>query len=182
MSISSSTPVMTSPRSYSVSGTSGHNSTGSMNSPRSNSNIQSNSGDGYLNATATSGGMVVPPRHMIPLVGWVGNISRVASEEKLKNYPQGTFLLRWSTTTKSYVLSFVTKSVDVQHIAYIIPGNGGQISIVKEDKTVLEFPDLLAYLKELRSKNIISDPINLNSSQPANLDYINASKLVDFKQ
>jgi len=74
----------------------------------------------------------IPPGNL-QSIGWVGELERKDCESKLKGTSVGTFMLRWSKTTGSYVLTYQTKVGIPQHIAYIRPDGSGRISVDKED-------------------------------------------------
>lgn len=59
---------------------------------------------------------------MFSIVIW----DRAEADAKLKNQPQGTFLVRWSDRTHSYVLSYNNDPIrnNIVHLAYIMPMNG----------------------------------------------------------
>jgi len=120
----------------------------------------------------TSGGGAIPiPDGNLNLVGWVGEMERKECEAKLKGTPSGTFMLRWSHTTSSYVLTYQNKTGQPpQHIAYIIPDpKTGSISVDKEDGKKAHYDSIFDYINAMKESNIITQPFVEPSKQSEDL-------------
>lgn len=99
------------------------------------------------------------PAERLADVGWCGTIGRVEAEEKLSGSRHGTFLVRWSHNTQSYVLSYSTTGGKFQHIAYIRPsGKDESIRVDKQDGTVSHYANILEYIDAMKGSNIIKTP------------------------
>jgi len=99
------------------------------------------------------------PNGPLDQIGWVGEWDRKECEAKLKGAVAGTFMLRWSKTTSSYVLTYQTKAGTAQHIAYIIPdAKTGRISVDKEDGKKAHYDNIFEYVKAMKESNIIIKP------------------------
>jgi len=99
------------------------------------------------------------PNGNLNLIGWVGDMDRKDCEVKLKGSPPGTFVLRWSKTTSSYVLTYQNKVGPPQHIAYIIPDpKTGAISVDKEDGKKALYDSIFDYINAMKESSIISQP------------------------
>lgn len=108
-------------------------------------------------STPKNSAIPIPPGNL-GLIGWAGDIGRGEAEVKLRTTPDGTFLLRWSKTTASYVLSYRNKGA-VQHIAYIMPGKDGKISVDKEDGKKATYDSIFDYVKAMKASEIITIPL-----------------------
>jgi len=92
-------------------------------------------------------------------IGWLGDIERRDCETKLKGTSAGTFALRWSNHTASYVLSFQSKD-GPQHIAFITPDfKTGQITVDKEDGKKACYDSIFDYIKAMKDNRIITEPL-----------------------
>jgi len=98
-------------------------------------------------------------------IGWGGTVNRVQAEQKLRNYPPQTFMIRWSENTKSYVLSYSTEKNKYQHIAYIRPEKDGSITVDKQDGTVSKYDNLISYIRAMKENGIITNPIPLDQEE-----------------
>jgi serine/threonine protein kinase len=96
-------------------------------------------------------------------VGWGGDIGRGEAEQKLASSPPGTFVIRWSGNTNSYVLSYSKGRGAFQHIAYIqpVPPEFVKIQVDKEDGRKQEYEDIFHYCKAMRESGIITSPCNM---------------------
>jgi len=102
-----------------------------------------------------------PPAEWQHLIGWCGNISRQQAEQKLKGCLKGTFLLRWSDHAKSYVLSYSKPGPIFVHVARIVPGSNGSVTVETEENVNVPYKNLLEFITHTMNKGIISMPINV---------------------
>jgi len=101
------------------------------------------------------------PKGNLAWIGWGGEASRESSEEKLMDKPAGTFIVRYSQKTKSYVLSYVTKSNppnNFQHIGYIRPQADGRVTVAREDNSQQHYNSIFEYVEAMRKTGIIKEP------------------------
>jgi len=104
----------------------------------------------------------IPAQEIIHKIGWVGFLSRVDSENLLRNKAVGTFLIRWSTSSNSYVLSFVGSSRQVENCAYInLLDSKGRISVTHENDEKTEYENLAHYIDYQTKSGLISKPIEV---------------------
>lgn len=101
----------------------------------------------------------------IASIGYSGTISRNQAEEKLKGCEIGTFLVRWSHNTSSYVLSYITGPNQYQHIAYIKPDKDNGITVDKQDGTSSKYENLKAYIEAMKSSGIIKKAWTLQGTE-----------------
>jgi hypothetical protein len=103
---------------------------------------------------------IVPPAEWRAQLGWQGRISREDAEAKLHVGGAGTYLLRYSDNAKSYVLSFVTKSLGYVHMSSIIGDNGSaKIKVVNNFGKEEQFSNLLTFIESTKRDKIISKPV-----------------------
>jgi len=102
-------------------------------------------------------------------IGWVGELDRKECEIKLKGAPIGTFMLRWSKNTDSYVLTYQTPNGTAQHIAFIKPDKNGHISVDKEDGKKAHYDNIFEYISAMRESTIISRPFESPKPQTEDL-------------
>jgi hypothetical protein len=127
-------------------------------SPSNNSNHSSStSGD------ESEPYQLIPPDHY-KKIGWYGTINRPEAVKILDTCPIGTFLVRYSSHAKGYVLSYRGQK-QVEHIADIKQGADGEISVVKIDGGLRKFPNLLEYVKAMQEQKLITQPIPVSISQ-----------------
>jgi len=81
------------------------------------------------------------------LLGWTGNISRAEAEDRLRSLPPGTFMLRWSEHTKSFVFSFMDTSLNINHLAWITMDEDGTTHVKCEGNKIKMFASLEAYIE-----------------------------------
>lgn len=109
-------------------------------------------------------GIPIPVCDNLADIGWMGNISRGESERCLESQAQGIFLLRWSTNTRSYVLSYKSRHQVVNHISGICPQPDGTVQVDKENGSRTIFENINMYLIKMRHMGVITmpyvDPIN----------------------
>jgi len=91
-------------------------------------------------------------------IGWSSTISRTQSEDKLKGCENGTFLVRWSHNTSSYVLSYISGPGQYQHIAYIKSNKDNTITVDKVDGTSSTYDSLNSYIEAMKASGIIKKP------------------------
>jgi len=127
-----------------------------------------------LSSSIADGTAPVPVDANLKKIAWRGNITRVEAEDLLELKPEGTFLIRWSNNTMSYVLS-VMKGGLVQHISGLTPGAQGQISVVKDNGTVTTFTNLESYIDRMHSLGIVTQPLDAVSA--TNIIYHTAEQL-----
>jgi len=97
------------------------------------------------------------PNGDLQTIGWVGELERKDCESKLKGATLGTFMLRWSRTTSSYVLTYQSNS-SIVHIAYIKPDSTGHITVDKEDGKKAHYDNIYDYISAMKESNIITQP------------------------
>lgn len=102
--------------------------------------------------------MPIPSVQDLDNIGWSGKISRQESEQKLKGSETGTFIVRWSNHTSSYVLSYNSGGDRFQHIAYIRPEKDNSITVDKQDGSVSHYENLNAYIEAMKKSGIIKNP------------------------
>jgi len=139
-------------------------------STSSSSLPQNSSSTAIKGSTQPIGGEGRVPKIHIPagnlnLIGWAGDISRGDAEGKLKGQPAGTFLIRWSHNTASYVLSYTTQNQAVQHIASIFPGKDGHIAVEKEDGNKAHYESIFEYINAMKESGIISEPYGMSPQE-----------------
>lgn len=64
------------------------------------------------------------------VIGWHGEIGRPETEAILSGLPVGTFLTRYSTHAKSYIISHVLPDKTIQHIANITKEQQDRVKVV----------------------------------------------------
>jgi len=94
-------------------------------------------------------------------LGYKENLSRVDAEELLKSTPLGTFLIRFSENTQTYVLSYVGKGGVVAHIGHIKAGAHG-ISVTTEKGTE-NYKDLHSFVETMKRLGVITSSIDEGS-------------------
>jgi len=87
----------------------------------------------------------------------------VEAEQKLKGYPKGTFLLRWSDHAKSYVLSY-NKPPQFVHVARIVPTGKGAITVETEENVLVSYSTILEFINHTKNKGIISTPVSVDNA------------------
>jgi len=100
------------------------------------------------------------PRGNLVELGWCGDISRTEVDRLLKDKLPGTFLIRWSYNTQSYVLSYNSNNKTILHIAYITPGRNEEIYVNKEDGTKTLYLTLFDYLNVLKKAGVITSSVS----------------------
>jgi hypothetical protein len=107
---------------------------------------------------------VIPSEQEQAQVGWHARISRNDAHDKLKSQPQGTFLIRWSDNTNSFVLSYRNSAAPggVENTAFIFPAQGGGINVKRDDESVIPFASLLEYVRYMQLKGYITNPTDTN--------------------
>eukprot|EP01119_Soliformovum_irregulare_P000242 TRINITY_DN10178_c0_g1_i2.p1 TRINITY_DN10178_c0_g1~~TRINITY_DN10178_c0_g1_i2.p1 ORF type:complete len:210 (+),score=45.89 TRINITY_DN10178_c0_g1_i2:235-864(+) len=101
----------------------------------------------------------VPLHSDLDKIGWRGGISRQVAEDVLVCNPVGTYLVRWSSNTNSYVLS-VHKAGGIQHISGIISEQvSGKVSVTKENGTVSVFANMESYINKMAALGVITYPL-----------------------
>lgn len=127
-----------------------------------------------------------PPTQLQSVLGWSGLLSRKEAQLQLRDCPQGTFLIRWSTNANSYVLSF-KKGREVLHIGSIKPsGNGTEIIVAIQNETKATYPSLLEYVEAMKKNGFItlsihaqtgSSPVSQAQKEPPKTETIYESLL-----
>jgi hypothetical protein len=100
-----------------------------------------------------------PPVDQHRKLGWCGACTREQAEAKLVNKPDKTFLVRWSQTTNSIVVSYRKKPTFV-HLSGALLSSSGKCVVQKEDGSVETFPNLLDYITSIKKRGAITDPIS----------------------
>jgi len=128
-------------------------------------------GHSASNSGSVSSVTVPPPRCDLQKIGWWGDIEREVAEEKLKAYPRGYFLIRYSPRRKCYVLSY-NGPAGVKHIDSIsLNPLTGFIEVVRIDGTKPSFPTMLDYVISLRTvEKLITDPVPIKLVQESNYE------------
>jgi hypothetical protein len=117
-----------------------------------NSSVMINSAGGIKKGAPTI------PEEKHNEIGYFGELSRVETESRLAGQPNGTFILRWSANTDSFVLSYL-KNASVLHIAYIRLGSTGTIIVDKEGGGTCEYKNITDYLESMKKNGVISKPL-----------------------
>jgi hypothetical protein len=133
--------------------------------PPSPNQHQSNSAgtDHTVLSQRSSLGMWTPTGSVkqITQIAWRGEYSREQSEVELAKTPKGTFLTRWSTSSKSYVVSHsLGDGVHVGHVAYIFPNNDGSVTVERNDGLKSLYPSLFEYVEKLKQIGTLFAPSN----------------------
>lgn len=91
-------------------------------------------------------------------LGYVGPMGREAAVKMLEGRNIKTFLLRYSNTSSSYVLSYVAKNKQVAHIAYIQATAGGVTVDTKEGRET--FPHMHAFIETMKKNEVIMESVS----------------------
>jgi len=120
-----------------------------------------------------------PPQEEWDKVGWAGAINREVAESRLGSAPVGTFLVRWSHHTMSYVMSYQggrsPGEKGVEHIADIKPENG-KITVIKTNKEKREFLSLIDYVEAMRRQKVVTVPLVNDYAQTPISNYNDTSQ------
>jgi serine/threonine protein kinase len=95
-------------------------------------------------------------------IGWIGEADRNAAENRLEHTPAGTFLIRWSVNTRSYVMSLRNEN-GYEHIADVYPNHNGGIKVTKKNGEIKTFANLLEYVEAMKRQKVIVNPIAIPS-------------------
>lgn len=91
-------------------------------------------------------------------IGHCGNISRDKAEELLLGKPVGTFLMRFSSSAQSHVLSYVRPDHRIGHIAHIKEKSDNSVEVVTE-KGIEQFKNLHDFIATMKKNRVIFDPV-----------------------
>jgi len=93
--------------------------------------------------------------------GFLGNLERSDAESRLKDAPAKTFLTRWSTRNKSYVLSFVDseKPRIIKHIASIIPTSDDRLKVITAEG-IEHYSNLREFIITMIKNEVIDQSIS----------------------
>jgi len=85
-------------------------------------------------------------------------ISRKEVERALTGTADGTFIIRYSETAKSFVLSYVDDG-NIIHVAYIYLEENHKIRVHNSDETDEMYEDIVDYIAKLKDEGKLSDPL-----------------------
>jgi len=95
-------------------------------------------------------------------MGWCGDLNRTDADKILRNHHPGTYLMRWSDHTKSFVLSYCQASGSevVGHMAYIHGHGDGSISTTFSNGSIHKYSSVDEFLKYLIKEGVITNPVD----------------------
>jgi len=79
-------------------------------------------------------------------------------ERDLAGTPDGTFIIRYSETANSYVLSYL-KDRSVIHVAYIYLEELDKIRVHNSDETDEIYKDIVEYIFKMKEDGKVSSPL-----------------------
>jgi len=111
----------------------------------------------------------ITPQENLAALGWMNEIPRLEAVNLLANKPLGTFLLRFSRHSHSYVLSYVKENSEVHHIAQIVrrpqPTNKTSVRVTEVDKagnrSVRDYDSLIAFIDEMKNHGFLTHPVEI---------------------
>jgi hypothetical protein len=114
---------------------------------------------------------IILPQGDLNAIGWRGAIERDDAAALLKGMPVGTFLTRWSTRNRCYVVSYVkvdnpnsNNNNNIRHVGYIEPCDGLS-TVRKADGSNMEEKSLHENVGVLQGGNVISNPYSTNDGE-----------------